>query len=258
MASGWLRLYTELLDDPKIQSLPETLFKFWVNCLCLAGKNEGVIPDDETLAWALREQLCNVSLKIQLLSEKGLIDILETHREPHNWHKRQYKSDNSTDRVRALRDKVKRTRNVPCNVSPSVSVSVSEESKPLEQEKPKVHLSPRQNFSPPLETKTERTSEQVWADAGFEDFEDFTGWFEDLYRKHPTRGAPGIAKQGLMEAVLDRKVHRGAFESVYAAHCASRAWQKSRGAFIPKLATFVTDKGWLYPPAEIEEERGEY
>lgn len=125
------------------------------------------------------------------------------------------------------------------------------ELKALEQEKPKVHLSPRQNFSPPLETKTERTSEQVWADAGFEDFEDFTGWFEDLYRKHPTRGAPGIAKQGLMDAVLTGKLRRSDFDAVYAAYCACRAWQEDRGKFIPALSRFVTDKGWLYPPVEV-------
>ncbi len=30
--AGWFRLYDELLDDPKVQSLPAADFRAYVNC----------------------------------------------------------------------------------------------------------------------------------------------------------------------------------------------------------------------------------
>jgi hypothetical protein len=34
--SQWLRLYTDLINDPKVQLLPAEDFKGWINILCIA------------------------------------------------------------------------------------------------------------------------------------------------------------------------------------------------------------------------------
>ena len=37
----WFRMYEEILDDPKVQKLPDDLFKAWVNVLALSSRNGG-------------------------------------------------------------------------------------------------------------------------------------------------------------------------------------------------------------------------
>lgn len=110
----WFRFYTEALDDPKVQRLDPVLFKAWVNLLCLAKKNDGILGSIEAIAFALRETEETVSSWIKTLSELGLFDSKKNTWEPHNWRKRQYKSDSSTDRVKRFRERTKDvSRNAP-------------------------------------------------------------------------------------------------------------------------------------------------
>lgn len=112
--SRWFRFYAEALDDPKVQKLEPSTFKHWVNLLCLAAKNDGVLPSQEDIAFALRiDEIACQSLLDRLLIA-GLIDILKggpngSRIAPHAWSQRQYKSDVSTDRVKRYRE---RSRNV--------------------------------------------------------------------------------------------------------------------------------------------------
>ena len=52
----WLKLYYELLDDPKIGRLTERLFQRFIQCLILAGENDkdGLLPSMEDISWRLR------------------------------------------------------------------------------------------------------------------------------------------------------------------------------------------------------------
>lgn len=112
--SRWFRFYAEALDDPKVQKLEPSTFKHWVNLLCLAAKNDGVLPSQDDIAFALRiDEIACQSLLDRLLIA-GLIDILKggpngSRIAPHGWNQRQYKSDVSTDRVKRYRE---RSRNV--------------------------------------------------------------------------------------------------------------------------------------------------
>lgn len=105
----WLRLYTSILNDLKVQRLPEKAFKGWINLLCLAKENDGVLPDAESIEFALRMQPDEVSELIAILTENGLLDKTKQGICPHNWNGRQYVSDVSTERVKRHR---KRKRNV--------------------------------------------------------------------------------------------------------------------------------------------------
>lgn len=77
--SRWVRLYVDVPDNPKVQSLAPELFRFWVNCLCLAGRSdEGLLPSLEHMAWTLRMQPQKVSQLIEALVSESWWIVLET------------------------------------------------------------------------------------------------------------------------------------------------------------------------------------
>lgn len=102
----WFRFYSEALNDPKVQRLPPELFKAWVNILCLACNGDGNVTGDVTeVAFALRISEETAAQYIDDLVSAGLIEDLDDIIKPHNWDKRQFKSDTSNDRVRKHREK---------------------------------------------------------------------------------------------------------------------------------------------------------
>lgn len=102
--SRWFRIYDEALDDHKVQSLSPELFRTWFNLLCVASRGDGVLPTVEALAFALRVSIHDMQARLDELILLGLLDIREDRKiEPHNWSKRQWKSDDSKERVRKHR-----------------------------------------------------------------------------------------------------------------------------------------------------------
>lgn len=120
MANAWYRFYHETLDDPKVQRLPGEIFKGWVNLLSISARNDGVLPDLDSIAFALRKDEKETQELLDLLVEKRLFDVTDNGIEPHNWNGRQYQSDNSTERVKRYREK---QRNVSCNVTETANVT---------------------------------------------------------------------------------------------------------------------------------------
>lgn len=111
----WFRLYTETLNDPKVQRLDPVLFRHWINLLCIASQGNGTLPETKDIAFSLRITEESVSAEvIAPLLDAGLLDRRGQALKPHNWDNRQYKSDVSTDRVKRFR---KRNRNVSFDVS---------------------------------------------------------------------------------------------------------------------------------------------
>ena len=112
--SRWFRLYDEMLDDPKVQLLSPELFKTWVNVLALACRNGGNLPTISVMAFALRMTPSDLQCRIDELILAGLIDIMpDKSLEPHNWSRRQWKSDDSADRVKRHREKKKSSETAP-------------------------------------------------------------------------------------------------------------------------------------------------
>jgi hypothetical protein len=104
MTEQWFRFYVGALDDVKVQSMPGEMFKSWVNILCLAKRNDGLIrPDD--VAFALRVPQAKADNILSVLKKKGLLDESGDNLVPHNWDARQYKSDVSTPRVKRFRER---------------------------------------------------------------------------------------------------------------------------------------------------------
>ena len=116
--SRWFRMYDEILDDPKVQKLPAEDFRAWVNLLCLASKNEGVLPDNDDIAFALRRSPNDALTLLERLHNGGLIDRRNGgpngyRYAPHGWEKRQYKSDASTERVKRFRERPRTVTETP-------------------------------------------------------------------------------------------------------------------------------------------------
>lgn len=108
MMALWFRLYADLLNDPKVQNLDGDLFKSWINILCIASANEGILPPIDDIAFALRMDKNGAETVVERLHNATLIDRVNGgpngwHYAPHGWRKRQYKSDSSTDRVKRFR-----------------------------------------------------------------------------------------------------------------------------------------------------------
>lgn len=106
--SRWFRFYDDAMNDPKILKLPEAMRWHWVAVLCVASKNNGALPPADELAIHLRTTTAKAESILSTLSDARLLDRTETGFEPHNWGGRQYKSDDSKERVREHR---KRQRN---------------------------------------------------------------------------------------------------------------------------------------------------
>jgi hypothetical protein len=118
----WLRMYTDMLDDEKIAKMNDNTFRIFSFLLLLAREQEKdgtIIMSEKDIAWRVRQPLSKlrkaigqlIDLKI-LSSENGNLTFI-------NWGKRQYKSDDVTARV-------KRFRNVSCNVTKSLHETAPE------------------------------------------------------------------------------------------------------------------------------------
>lgn len=119
MSLQWFRLYHRIVDDEKLRLLAfEDRWHFVALC-CL--KADGLLdtPDD-----SLRSRKIAVKLGVQVreLEEIGRrlqeVDLVDETLSPVSWDELQYKSDNSTDRVKKYREKQQRnSAKRECNVS---------------------------------------------------------------------------------------------------------------------------------------------
>lgn len=118
--SRWFRFYDGVLDDPKVQRLPDAIFKTWVNLLCFASRNDGkIIIQDVAFALRLTEE--EAESRIKYLIDVRLLEEASDGLQPHNWDGRQFKSDDSSERVKKHR--MKQAEAVTCNVSTPLQVT---------------------------------------------------------------------------------------------------------------------------------------
>lgn len=112
----WLRLYTDIINDRKIRRLPISYKWIWIIMLCLAKESpeEGKLLLSENIPVNLEDisdyaqleieeikKAIEMFKKLNMVHEDGDVYIIT------NWNKRQYVSDNSTERVRRYRERIK-------------------------------------------------------------------------------------------------------------------------------------------------------
>lgn len=123
----WFRFYTEAADDPKVHRLSDSLYRFWINCLCLAGRHRGILPPIDDIAYHVRKPAAKTLAMRKELSTFGLLDELRPGEfTPHNWAIRQYEADVSTSRVKRFRERRKEPRETSNETDETVSETVSE------------------------------------------------------------------------------------------------------------------------------------
>jgi len=129
-ARFWVKLYIEILDDPKMGRLANHLWRRAVELFLLAGRegNDGALPPVEEMAWTLRLSADKVLEDLHGLAEVGVVHEAE----PGVWfvtHFKERQTSESYDRVKRYRE---RYSNGQCNgevaagSSTSTSLSVSD------------------------------------------------------------------------------------------------------------------------------------
>lgn len=118
----WFRLYSRMVDDEKLRLLAfEDRWHFVALC-CL--KSSGLLDEPDT---DLRSRKIAVKLGVQVRELEEIsrrlreVDLIDDELNPVAWDDLQYRSDNSTDRVKKFREKqrcnkVKRDGNVSVTV----------------------------------------------------------------------------------------------------------------------------------------------
>lgn len=127
--SHWIKLYVEMLDDPKVGLLPDSVKWRWVSVLLQAGElnEDGYLPDVNDMAWRLHTNVETLQGEMRTLAGRGLVELREHGEGDERWFitafaKRQAAA-NSTERSRMSRhrnrqqsgndDETAMQRNVP-------------------------------------------------------------------------------------------------------------------------------------------------
>ena len=78
MADYWIKLYHEIIDDPKMATMPDRLWRRAVEMFLLAGKldktKKGILPDTRQLAWCLRVDSDSLQDDLEQLHGYGIIE----------------------------------------------------------------------------------------------------------------------------------------------------------------------------------------
>mgnify|MGYP002389939126 FL=1 len=100
----WIKLFIEMLDDPKVATLPDRLYRRWVEVMMLAGKadKEGEIPNTKQCSWSLRLDEVTIETDFEQLAIAGLIERKRNTWRVINYKKRQAPVPDS-ERYRELR-----------------------------------------------------------------------------------------------------------------------------------------------------------
>jgi len=118
MKHTWLKLYFEILDDPKMGRLPDHLWRRAIELFLLAGEQEldGLLPPVEDMAWRLRTSVDELAETLQALSQVAMV-----HETPEGWVVTHFKKRQFSESY----ERVKRYRNAKSNSESSGRSSVS-------------------------------------------------------------------------------------------------------------------------------------
>jgi len=118
MTDYWMKLYIEILDDPKMATLPDRIWRRIIEIFLIAkklGKN-GHLPDTRQIAWMLRMSPDELESDMSQITQTGVI-----MREVNGWYipkftKRQAASTEA-ERKRAQRDRERNSQYIGDNVT---------------------------------------------------------------------------------------------------------------------------------------------
>ena len=84
MASNnyWMKLWFDILRDPKMGMLPDRLWRRVIELFLLAGQNgeDGLLPDVATIAWQLNKPVSAIKTDLEKIAEIGIVQEIEEGR----------------------------------------------------------------------------------------------------------------------------------------------------------------------------------
>jgi hypothetical protein len=108
MAYPWVKLWTEIIHDPKLGRLPEHVQLVFVKLMCVTGEHDaertGALPPVDEMAWTLRMDEAQLEADLQALARVGMVHCTDGEWCVTNFATRQGPMT-STQRVAALRDR---------------------------------------------------------------------------------------------------------------------------------------------------------
>ncbi|PKN83358.1 MAG: hypothetical protein CVU46_17210 [Chloroflexi bacterium HGW-Chloroflexi-8] len=111
MADYWIKLYNEIIDDPKMGSLPDRLWRRTIELFLLASKlmdhTSGDLPNTKQLAWLLRVNEDDLEMDLLQIESVGIIQKTTTGWFVVNFSKRQA-STSDAERKRHQRERDQR------------------------------------------------------------------------------------------------------------------------------------------------------
>jgi hypothetical protein len=101
----WIKLYLEILNDPKMGPLPDYLWRRAVELFLLAGENDkdGLLRPVPDMAWRLRVSEDDLDKSLRTLSAIGVV-----HETPEGWvvtHFKERQYSESAERMRRYRER---------------------------------------------------------------------------------------------------------------------------------------------------------
>lgn len=106
MSRPWVKLYTEMLGDPKVGMLPDGAYRLFIELLLVAGEvdDDGKTYTDKELAWKLSKNPVDMANNLDCLCHAGLVHFDEFEVVTiTSWSKRQPPST-SAERVKRHRE----------------------------------------------------------------------------------------------------------------------------------------------------------
>lgn len=124
MPSYWLKLYTDILDDPKVAKLTDYQFRVFIMCLAYAKEvNEGgYLAPASDIAWRFRLPEKGVVEALLAMERAGIIAENDGRYYVVNFTKRQESPSPGAERVRRFREKKKMENSN--NVTDDVTVTL--------------------------------------------------------------------------------------------------------------------------------------
>ena len=125
----WIKLYLEILNDPKMSRLSDRLFRRTIELFLIAGSTDrsGVLPPVADIAWQLRQPLQKITADLQSLQDVGILTQENGDWTVTNFELRQSPAD-ARERVRRYREARKQEQYQPFqddNVTQNVTQAVT-------------------------------------------------------------------------------------------------------------------------------------
>jgi len=75
----WMKLWFDILRDPKMGMLPDRLWRRVIELFLLAGQEgkDGLLPDVPTIAWQLNRSVPAIKADLQRIAEVGIVQEIE-------------------------------------------------------------------------------------------------------------------------------------------------------------------------------------